>query len=176
MNPIQLPGLVTLGDEKSWATFSPCDQYRYLLGRCWEKGLPILGVDMMNPSSASHEKPDKTIDKCMLLAKQEGFGGLLVRNISAYRSTDPKALLTCMDPIGPRNREILEMNLTMTRVMAWGRIPGPIAKRLQRTLWRAERRCTHVFQWTDKPPLVGRHPLYLKNATRLIPIEREAAQ
>lgn len=53
---------------------------------------------------------------------------------------------------------------------AWGRIGKATAARLLRTQWRAEHRCTHVFAWTEKAPFVGRHPLYLKNESKLLPI------
>ena len=170
MKPIELSWCRTLGDESAWCVLSHCDQFRYLLGRCWDPSLPMVSVDMFNPSKATHETSDRTVDKCILIAKAEGFGGLIVRNMGAYRSTDPDALLECLDPVGPLNLEVLEMRLTDVRIAAWGRIPKPIATRLQRTLWRAGRRCTHVFAWTERAPFVGRHPLYLKNATKLIPI------
>jgi hypothetical protein len=131
----------------------------------------MLAVDMLNPSKALHDRSDRTIDKITLIAKQEGYGGLLVRNMGAYRSTEPKVLLECADPVGPLNVEVLAMNLTAARVAAWGRIPPRIASRLHVPMWRASSRCTHVFQWTDKAPFIGRHPLFLKNATKLIPIE-----
>lgn len=172
MTPVELVGCATLGDERAWCVLSPCTLYRYLLGRRWDPALPMMSVTMFNPSKATHETSDRTVDKCILIAKQEGFGGLLVRNISAYRSTDPDGLLEAVDPIGPLNADVLAQEFTEVRVAAWGRIPARIASRLTRTLWRAERRCTHVFGWTEKAPFVGRHPLYLKNSTRLIPIDR----
>ncbi len=175
MKPISLDGCVTLGDEEAWATLSPCDLYRYLLGRCWDEALPMLGIVMENPSRASHEVSDRTVDKCILIAKQEGFGGVLVRNIAAFRSTYPKDLLECHDPVGPLNCDVLRMPLTETTVSAWGRLAKPIAQRLHVPLWRAESRCTHVFQWTEKAPFIGRHPLFLKNSTRLMPIESRPA-
>lgn len=168
--PMQLEGCTTLGDFNAWQVVSPCERFRYLLGRSWDLTLPVLSVDMFNPSTASHEKNDPTVTKCVTIAVAEGFGGLLVRNLAAYRATEPKDLLRCHDPVGPLNREVLEMPLTPTRVAAWGRIPKPIARRLTMTMWRAQERCTHVFQWTDKAPFVGRHPLFLKNASHLIPI------
>jgi hypothetical protein len=78
------------------------------------------------------------------------------------------------DPLGPLNLAVLQHELVETRVGAWGRIPAKIASRLTPTLFGAIRRCTHVFAWTDKAPFVPRHPLYLKNETRLIPIAGES--
>jgi hypothetical protein len=170
MNPITLEGCETRGGISAWATFSACGKYRYLLGRCWDLSLPVLSVDMLNPSTATEEVNDPTVSKCVTIAVAEKFGALVVRNLAGYRATDPKELLVCNDPVGPLNRDVLSLGLTDTRVGAWGRIGKRTASRLQTTLWRAERRCTHVFQWTDKAPFVPRHPLFLKNATRLIPI------
>jgi hypothetical protein len=170
MTPIVLHGCTALGDETAWCVISHCEQFRYLLGRRWDQSLPMMGVDMFNPSTATHEKGDRTVDKCILIAKQEGFGGILVRNMGAYRSTDPDALLVCADPVGPLNLDVLAMELTPVRVAAWGRIPNKIAVRLHVPMWRAITRCTHVFAWTERSPHVGRHPLYLPNATKLLPI------
>jgi len=172
MKPVRLDGCTTLGDETAWATFSPCEAYRYLLGRCWDRSLPMVTVTMWNPSKATHEVLDPTVKKVLLIARAEGFGGVIVKNLSAYRSTDPKGLLIPGDPVGPLNMAVLMDHMTEVRVGAWGRIPMPIARRLQVPMFRAESRCTHVFAWTDVAPFVPRHPLFLKNSTRLIPIER----
>jgi hypothetical protein len=168
MTPMVLEDCMTLGDERAWCVLSRCEEYRYLLGRMWDRSLPMMGVTMLNPSKAMHDRSDRTVDKCVLIAKQEGFGGLLVRNLSAYRSTDPEGLLEPSDPIGHLNLWVLKCELLEVRVGAWGRIPAKIASRLTPTLFGAIRRCTHVFQWTDRPPRVPRHPLYLRNETRLI--------
>lgn len=170
MTPMGLDGCVTLGGEAAWCTLSACGLYRYLLGRCWDPALPMITVTMCNPSRATHEQSDRTVDKVCLIAKQEGFGGIIVKNISAYRSTDPNGMLEPIDPVGPLNLDVLEAPYTDVRVAAWGRIPPKIAARLSRPMFGAQRRCTHVFAWTTTAPFVGRHPLYLPNATKLIPI------
>jgi len=55
---------------------------------------------MMNPSTADHRKNDPTIHKIMRYSKAWGFGGILVLNIYAIRSTDQKQIL---GRVGPSN-------------------------------------------------------------------------
>lgn len=165
-----LDGNEFLGDDQAWCCLSPCGKYRYLLGRQWNEALPILSCTMLNPSKATHERSDRTVDKVLLIARHEGFGGVVVRNLGAFRATDPKEMMAAEDAVGPLNPMALEMVFGPARVMAWGRLSAAAARKLP-TWFQEKRRCTHVFQWTDKEPWVGRHPLYLKNATKLIPIE-----
>ncbi len=110
---------------KSDASLSKCGNYRYSLMRRWDQGSPLRFV-MLNPSTADATVDDPTIRRCMGFARREGCAALIVVNLYAYRSTDPKALLTCTDPVGPVNDEILWAHLISARagqtpvVAAWG--------------------------------------------------------
>ena len=113
----------------SWATFSECRRYRYTLGRRWDSGKSVMFVGL-NPSTADETLDDPTIRRCIGYAKAWGYNGLLMTNIFAYRSTDPKGLLTIEDPVGPGNDEALlrcfsEVDLA---IAAWG-VHGTLAKR-----------------------------------------------
>lgn len=180
MKPLQLEGLETDGDWTSWAVTSPCRRYRYALGRNWDPepggGLfdvvrPLLSIVMMNPSVADHRVDDPTIRKVIHFAKQEGCGGLLVRNLAAWRATDPAALGRVDDPIGPRNVEVLMLTpppLLLLRVAAWGGFKSVrIRRRLLEPMGAAmSYATTHVLGLTDSGE--PRHPLYLKNETRAV--------
>jgi hypothetical protein len=87
------------------AGFSPDRLYRYNLMRYW--GDPqdgILNMLMLNPSTADEKVNDPTVQLCEEHARAWGYAGLLVTNIFAWRSTDPKALYKLGDPIGvPEN-------------------------------------------------------------------------
>lgn len=128
MKPLELEGAVTVGTRESWATLSPCGLYRYALGRAWdpEPGefdsvRPTFSIIMLNPSTADHTLDDPTIRRCIHFAKQEGCGALLVRNLFAYRATNPKELRTVADPYGPLNERTLSLSLLFAmRVAAWG--------------------------------------------------------
>lgn len=89
------------------AIISPCGCYRYTLDEFWsgERALPIV---MLNPSVADAERNDRTKDRCDFFARREGFGGNMLRNAYALRSTDPKALWLADDPVGPDNDRYLD--------------------------------------------------------------------
>ena len=85
------------------ALFSDDFLYRYVLAVTWDNRKPYCCFIMLNPSIADHEISDPTVTRCVVRAKEWGYGGLVVLNIFALRSTNPKALYTCSDPIGPEN-------------------------------------------------------------------------
>src|ERR1051326_5628436 len=89
------------------ALFSPCGLFRYRLWRHWTPGMPPLVFVMLNPSTADAEKNDPTVERCERRAKAGGFGGGEVVNLFALRSTDPKALYSAADPIGPENDKVI---------------------------------------------------------------------
>ena len=113
------------------ATLSPDRQYRYVLWRDWseERRLAVVGF---NPSTADELTDDQTIRRCMGYARREGLGGLLMLNLFALRSTDPKALLEHPDPVGANDgylRDTLGNHLGPPIVLAaWGAIKHPLAE------------------------------------------------
>ena len=104
------------------AYFSKDRKYRYALWRIWNKEKPKVLFIGLNPSTADELKDDPTIRRCIRFAKDWDYGGYIMGNIFAYRSTDPKNLLKIDDPIGPKNDYWLkkihqEASLT---IGAWG--------------------------------------------------------
>lgn len=92
--------------EMQTAVISDCGNYRYVLTRPSEVARPDRGTAlflMLNPSTADAEVDDPTIRRCRGFAKAWGCNGLTVANLFALRSTDPEALLSNPDPIGPAN-------------------------------------------------------------------------
>lgn len=103
------------------ATFSPCRTWRYRLERRWSAG-PTAAFILLNPSTADETNDDPTIRRCIGYAKGWGYGGLVLGNIFALRSTDPKGLYSHPDPVGPDNDRVLaEIAREADRIVCgWG--------------------------------------------------------
>ena len=117
------------------AHISDCGLYRYTLRRKirYDTGLflqaynfkmekDLVAFVMLNPSTADAEKDDPTIRRCIDYAQQWGYNELLVLNIFAYRSTDPRKLKSVNDPVGPLNHETFKRKLLDVGevICAWG--------------------------------------------------------
>jgi len=63
-------------------------EFRHLLVWRWNSELPILYVIMLNPSVARAFVDDQTMKKVIQFARQNGFGGVAVANLSDWRSTN----------------------------------------------------------------------------------------
>jgi len=76
----------------------------------------------LNPSTADESKDDPTIRRCMNYAKDWGYTALVMANLFAFRSTDPRRMLLCEDPVGPSNNDYLLGFAEGARliVAAWG--------------------------------------------------------
>ena len=78
------------------AILSPCGKYRYELTRWWDRksvGKDTVCWIMLNPSTADHAKDDPTIRRCMDFSRRWGYGGMVVVNLFALRSTSPQAMM-----------------------------------------------------------------------------------
>ena len=84
------------------AEFSPDLIYRFRLWRAWGDG-PRLLVIGLNPSVADATADDPTIRRCISFARRWGFAGLEMRNLFAYRATDPRVMLRGSSPRGDGN-------------------------------------------------------------------------
>jgi len=158
-NP-RFPCLVT----RSEARFSPCRTWRYTLHRIWDDGLGLLMVIGLNPSTADEVKNDPTVTRCINYARAWGFGGLIMMNAFAYRTTFPRVLKNGPDPVGPDNDFWLRRMADQSQLIlaAWGN-HGLWLDRQARVLSLIDREvhCLGVTK-TGAP----RHPLYLKADAR----------
>jgi hypothetical protein len=104
------------------AEVSDCGKYRWSLYRCWDHSLPLLGWIMLNPSTADAMQDDPTIRRCMGFAKDRNFGGIEVRNLFAWRATNPKELQSAFDAVGEKNDDAIRDLTTLCPkiVCAWG--------------------------------------------------------
>ena len=104
------------------AKFSNDRVYRYALWRTWDQSLEKLLFIGLNPSTADEVKDDPTMRRCIRFSKDFGFGGFIMANIFAFRSTDPKKLKKIKNPIGKKNDfwiKKLDKEAGMT-IAAWG--------------------------------------------------------
>jgi hypothetical protein len=159
----------------SSATISAGVRYRYDLTRRWAIGDDWMLFVMLNPSTADGTQDDPTIRRCIAFAKREGFGGLAVVNLYAYRATDPKVLATARpeNAEGPDNRETIARWVTRARliVAAWGAHPGTGGQALHVTWACADAGKTLWCLGTTKHGH-PRHPLYRPADTPLVEYHR----
>lgn len=158
---------------KSGATFSPCRAYRYELRRIWNPcvaGTALACFIMLNPSTADEVANDPTVERCERRARSWGWDGLIVANLFALRSTDPKALKTHLDSIGPVNDDSILWAAMQSKlvVCAWG-IHGKLGGRSAAVL--ALLRGTGIALHALKVNADGEpaHPLYLPYSLSPVP-------
>ena len=142
------------------AVFSPGGLYRYELKRQWDERLGTVLFVMLNPSTADATVDDATVERCIGYAMRWGYGTLLVGNLFALRSTDPKKLRRVSDPVGPGNDAALKglVERADLVVAAWG-AHGALRDRDRHVLDLLEVQW-HVLAETKAGQ--PRHPLYLK--------------
>ena len=145
------------------ASFSRCGTYRYVLTRRWNPGR-AMGVIGLNPSTADGTHDDPTIRRCIGIARGLGFGSLVMTNVFAYRSTDPRHLRGAKDPVGPGNRKALlrESARCDVLVAAWGNhCPIDRARAVCHLLQR------DLYCFATNQGGQPAHPLYLPSPVQL---------
>lgn len=156
------------------ATFSPCRKYRYTLLRSWNGDLGQVAFIGLNPSTADENIDDPTIRRCIGFSKAWGFGSLMMLNLFAYRSTNPKGLLSVVDPVGECNDEAIasEASGADLVICAWG-THGKLLSRDKAVVRIIELRkpllCLGVTQ-CGRP----KHPLYLSSKSTPIPFKEQS--
>ena len=108
------------------AVVSKCSKYRYSLSREWNKDKEKVLFIMLNPSKADDKIDDPTVKRCICFAKNWGFGGLMIGNLFAYRTTYPKELFKTKNPVGKDNLKFLERMIKSSNltICAWGNKQG----------------------------------------------------
>lgn len=159
------------------AILSRCGYYRYRLTRGKSNLMPVV---MLNPSTADAYQDDPTIRKLLKLAGGNGFGGIDVVNLYAFRATSPFELKMASDPYGPDNRDTHHRFCKQYQplghvVLAWGNHGEPegihrfmdVLNEYIDTRSRFGSKLMSCFgQNKNGSP---KHPLYLKDSTKLEP-------
>jgi hypothetical protein len=159
------------------ALFDQMRRYRYTLWRAWTPNTAKRFVNfvMLNPSTADEDVLDPTVTRCMNFAQRWGYDGAYVTNIFALRSTDPRELYSCRNPVGPANDTYIEQTAKMCDlvVAAWG-VHGKYQGRglaVAEALQPFDPQC---FALTKEG--FPRHPLYLRNDSELMPFRLSVAK
>lgn len=153
------------------ATFSGCTKYRYSLVRGFlhpgPKG-PCVFI-MLNPSTATADVSDPTVRRCEGFARAWGHDSLVVLNIFAFRSTDPKALYKEADPVGPDNDRYIRHYAKKAAMIicAWG-LHGKHLGRGDVVLAKLLKYRPSYLKMTKGG--IPSHPLYLKADLKPQPI------
>lgn len=150
--------------------------FRYELERRWGRQPPLLWI-MLNPSTADARNDDPTLRRVISFSKSFGFGGAVVVNLFAARSSNPAELLHLEDPVGPRNDESISRHVLKARraelflnrrvVCAWGVVERRLRWRLAEVtplLGGAVLVCLGTARSGDP-----RHPLYVRGDRPLVP-------
>ena len=147
------------------AIFSPCRTYRYSLSRIWITAKPFVLFVCLNPSTADENTDDPTIRRCIRYADSWGYGGMVMCNLYAYRSTDPKILTNIPDPVGPDNDKYLSLNSMQAdkTILAWG-----TNAREDRVITAMKILTNRHYLKLTKDGCPG-HPLYLKKNLKPTP-------
>lgn len=147
------------------AIISECGQYRYLLSRPADCMAPMKSTAlflMLNPSTADASLDDPTIRRCRGFAKTWDCNGISVANLYALRSTNPDALWSHADPVGPENDAYLRKFAHEYRdvICAWGANARPSrVTDVVEILHAADARLWCLGMTKDGSP---RHPLYVR--------------
>ncbi len=169
-------GLVT-PEKDPWprAVFSRDRRYRYMLYRRIEGNPPnkICLFVCLNPSTADETHDDPTVRLCIGFAREWGFGAMVLVNVFAYRSTDPKRLYTMADPIGSRNDAwiALAAGRASRIVVAWGN-HGAHRGRGDQVLEMLLELNPTVMRFGLTKTGQPRHPLRMKKTQPLVLLER----
>lgn len=160
---------------QSGACISPCGQYRYTLTRPALHQFPGKGTAlfvMLNPSTADASIDDPTIRRCRNFARDWDCNGIVVANLYALRSTDPKALLSHPDPVGPDNDYWLASLASEfeTIVCAWGANAKPDRVAAVWKIFQSygDQRLRNVLCLGATKAGAPKHPLYVRGDQPLI--------
>ena len=104
------------------AELSPDGVYRYTLTREWDDGKCVCWC-CFNPSTATATENDASIRKMIGFSKRWDYGRMVVINLYALRSRDPRAIGRAgASAIGPLNNYWITESVKESRevICAWG--------------------------------------------------------
>ena len=163
----------TIGHDPTISTlFSDDRVYRYV----WTKQITegnnrICLFVMLNPSTADEYGPDPTIAKCIKFAHKWNCGILVVVNLFALRSTDPKHLKQAANPIGSSVNDLMIRDLSIRAhhaICAWGN-HGSLRGRSQQVIKMLQKAGVPLYCLDINASGEPKHPLYIRDSQELSP-------
>jgi len=151
------------------AIISECLSYRYMLSRKWSEDNRTILFCMLNPSTADANLDDPTIRRCIGFAKEWQYDQMIVVNLYALRTPNPKELWPHINPIGDENDFYLQQLASehIDIVCAWG---GNAKKdRVIKVATILENSGANLMCLGITKDGSPRHPLYLKKDQPLLP-------
>ena len=148
---------------------SPDNKYRYALGIKGNNTLYCIGI---NPSTATPENYDRTMNKVRRVSQVNGFDSFVTLNIYPFRARDPDNL--------PKNPNVLEHKKNMEKILrlikdrstmwaAWGNSidKRPWLRDCLNEILRKIQKNKKGINWVKMGDLTirqnPRHPLYTRN-------------
>lgn len=109
-------------NEKVEVEFDESERHRFKLTCSWTEELPRCLFIMLNPSSADLEVCDRTLDRCIKIAKNNDFGSISVVNLFSYRTPNPVELLAVEEKSLFTNLEVVKKSIDEAELIiaAWG--------------------------------------------------------
>jgi hypothetical protein len=155
-----------INSEKKNAIISNCEKYRYLLSR-GDCSNPLVFI-MLNPSTADAYLDDPTIRRCLGFANTGGYDGIIVINLYAFRSSNPKDLLQTQDPVGSENDKYISNTLMQYKniVCAWG--SNALLERVSNVMCILKQYNANVLCLGLNKNGSPKHPLYIKANQELL--------
>lgn len=149
-------------ETASTALYSDCERYRYCLTRTWDPARPLINFVMLNPSTATEERNDPTIERCERRARALDAGGFAITNLFAFRATDPRDLRRAANPNGPDNDTVLIDTAAGAAqiIAAWG-VHGAHLNRAAEVTPLLAQSPTPLYHLGLTKHGHPRHPLYL---------------
>lgn len=144
-------------------------RHRFALWRTWDDAKTRVCWVMLNPSTADATLDDPTIRRCVGFAKAWGHGGVVVANLFALRSTDPRALALAdrETAVGPGNDDAILKAADRCEyvVAAWGN-RGTLYGRGDEVLTALHAVGHAVYCIGVTRTLQPAHPLYVRSDAR----------
>lgn len=162
------------GEVSVVASFSPCGLYRWALRLRWKPVGADLVWLLLHPPLEDAQRNDPVVRYCERLARRDGFAGIRVVNLFAFRARDYAGVRAAADPIGRIHCDemiAVEVGFDRTVVAAWGGNPAPEvqarAAHVLESVRRGPRRvvCLGYAQAEHRAP---RHPLAAPDEPRLM--------